>query len=577
MPLILLAFGHCELRAQQSWPQNSPYNGQYNTQPYSSQYDRQYAPPPNNAYGQPYGQPGNAPMYGNPQQPYDSTQQYPQQDYAPSQPQSPTAQPLNTEQLEQLVAPIALYPDTLVAQVLAAATYPAQVVDADHWRQAQGNAPPDDIVAGANAQSWDPSLKALTAFPQVLAEMDQNLRWTIALGNAYYNQPQDVLDVIQVMRQRAQAAGNLQSTPQESVSYDQGYIQLAPANPQVVYLPAYDPWNAYGQPIEPYRGFSLTGALGSIFGSLSGSGAVQYGLGIAMSAFSRTPWGWLGWGLDWLSHSLLFQNSNYYSRSTTVADWGFPHGGPRARFQSSFRRETLDARAGANGYRQNQPYDRDRSYQRDSFNHQEFNHQALNRQDRYARPSDRYDGHEGYNRSPGYPQEPQRFAENRRPQEGPRNYPDPRAYPDPRTNYSRPQPEAYNRIQPPRNTFNTPPSYTRPAPGYGSGYYNRSEGGRYNPRPEMAYANPMPYRPSTGNYPREEPRGGFQNHFSGFYDGRGFSGYSGKQPKSGGGFHLFGGGHDHAPKGFGGGKGFGGHHSDGGGHSHGHGGGGHHR
>src|SRR5579859_7682536 len=85
MPLILLAFGHCGLRAQQSWPQNSPYNGQYNTQPYSSQYDRQYAPPPNNAYGQPYGQPGNAPMYGNPQQPYDSTQQYPQQDYAPSQ------------------------------------------------------------------------------------------------------------------------------------------------------------------------------------------------------------------------------------------------------------------------------------------------------------------------------------------------------------------------------------------------------------------------------------------------------------------------------------------------------------
>jgi len=170
-----------------------------------------------------------------------------------------TANPLSTEQLEQLVAPIALYPDTLVAQVLAAATYPDQVVDADHWRQAQGNAGPDQIAGGANTQTWDPSLKALTAFPQVLAEMDQNIRWTIALGNAYYNQPQDVLDVIQMMRQRAQAAGNLQSTPQESMSYDQGYIQLAPVNPQMVYLPTYNPWTAYGEPIQPYRGFSLDG------------------------------------------------------------------------------------------------------------------------------------------------------------------------------------------------------------------------------------------------------------------------------------------------------------------------------
>ena len=91
------------------------------------------------------------------------------------------------------MAPIALYPDTLVAQVLAASTYPAQVVDADRWRQAQGYASPDQIAAGADAQTWDPSLKALTAFPQVLAEMDRNLQWTTDLGNAYYNQPQDVL------------------------------------------------------------------------------------------------------------------------------------------------------------------------------------------------------------------------------------------------------------------------------------------------------------------------------------------------------------------------------------------------
>ncbi len=89
--------------------------------------------------------------------------------------------------------PIALYPDPLVAQVLTASTYPAQVADADRWRQAQGYAPAEQIAGGADAQNWDPSVKALTAFPQVLAEMDRNMRWTTDLGNAYYNQPQDIL------------------------------------------------------------------------------------------------------------------------------------------------------------------------------------------------------------------------------------------------------------------------------------------------------------------------------------------------------------------------------------------------
>jgi len=95
-------------------------------------------------------------------------------------------------QLDQLVAPIALYPDQLIALILAASTYPAQVADADGWRQAQSYASPDQIAAGANVQNWDPSVKALAAFPQVLSEMDANLAWTSALGNAYYNQPNDV-------------------------------------------------------------------------------------------------------------------------------------------------------------------------------------------------------------------------------------------------------------------------------------------------------------------------------------------------------------------------------------------------
>ena len=127
--------------------------------------------------------------------------------------QPPQAQPLTPDQLNQLVAPIALYPDNLVAQVLAASTYPTQVVEANRWLQSQGNAPAAQIAAGANNQNWDASVKALTAFPQVLAQMDKNLQWTTDLGNAYYNQPQDVMDAVQAMRQKAQAAGNLRSTP----------------------------------------------------------------------------------------------------------------------------------------------------------------------------------------------------------------------------------------------------------------------------------------------------------------------------------------------------------------------------
>ncbi len=313
------------IEAQQPWPQQAPYAA-----PQAYPAPQQGYPQPGYGAQQAYPQPGYAdPNAG---QVADYGADVDQASGPVSDPNSSPVQsqaPLNVQQLEQLVAPIALYPDTLVAQILAAATYPAQVVDADHWRQAQGYASPDQVVYGANAQSWDPSLKALTAFPQVLAEMDQNIRWTVALGNAYYNQPQDVLDVVQVMRQRAQAAGNLASGPQEQVNYDQGYIQVAPANPDVVYLPAYDPWTAYGQPIQPYQGFSLLGALGSFFNSGFGSGLVRFGAGIATSAFSHSPFGLLSWGLNWLTHSLLFHNSNYYSHSTTVADWGLPHGGPR--------------------------------------------------------------------------------------------------------------------------------------------------------------------------------------------------------------------------------------------------------
>ena len=220
------------------------------------------------------------------------------------------------------------------------------------------------------SQNWDPSVKALTAFPQVLAQMDRNLQWTTDLGNAYYNQPQDVLQAVQVMRRRAQAAGTLQSTPQQAVDYDQGYVQLIPVNPQVVYVPTYNPWTVYGEQVSPYPGFSLLGAVESFLGS----SPINYGLGIAMNAFSHMPWGWLAWGLNWFAQSVLFNQSNYYSHSTTVADWGFQHDG-------------LHAYAGRGAFAGH-------SYGRTSEGFRRFG-----------------DGHNG-NRGHGFARSPGRYAEN---------------------------------------------------------------------------------------------------------------------------------------------------------------------
>src|SRR5579872_6607164 len=125
--------------------------------------------------------------------------------------------PLGAEQLNQLVAPIALYPDALVAQVLTAATYPQQVADANNWVTQTANMPPDQRAAAADQMPWDPSVKALTAFPSVLSNMARNYNWTGALGNAYYNQPGDVMNSVQAMRIQAQQAGALRSDAHQRV------------------------------------------------------------------------------------------------------------------------------------------------------------------------------------------------------------------------------------------------------------------------------------------------------------------------------------------------------------------------
>ncbi len=161
------------------------------------------------------------------------------------------------EELEQLAAPIALYPDALVAQILMASTYPLEVVEAARWSKANPKVKDKALEDAMQQQRWDPSVKSLTAFPQVLAMMDAKLDWTQKLGDAFLAQQKDLMDAVQRLRAKAQAAGNLKSGKEQTVTVDQQggstvYV-IEPASPQVVYVPAYNPTIVYGP--WPYPGY----------------------------------------------------------------------------------------------------------------------------------------------------------------------------------------------------------------------------------------------------------------------------------------------------------------------------------
>ena len=226
------------------------------------------------------------------------------------------------EQLQQLVAPIALYPDALVAQILAAATYPDQVVEADRWLQQHTDLKGEQLGQEVDKQPWDPSVKALTEFPSVLANMDKNLSWTSSLGDAYVNQQQDVMNAVQVMRDRAEKAGNLKSTSQQKVSKQGQTIVIEPADPQVVYVPEYDPWLVYGEPVGVWPGwYSYPGLF------LAGPG-IAFGFGLGIGFFGGFGWGWHHWGYDWHHHDIRFDHHHYESHSRVFANRNqFSHAG----------------------------------------------------------------------------------------------------------------------------------------------------------------------------------------------------------------------------------------------------------
>jgi uncharacterized membrane protein YgcG len=152
----------------------------------------------------------------------------------------------NQQELDQMLAPVALYPDALLAQVLMAATYPQELADAARWTQQNPGLTGPALQAALQAQPWEPSVKSLCAFPAVLDRMTRSLDWTQRLGDAFLDQQPQVMDRVQALRRQAQAAGNLQSNSQQTVGYSNDAITIVPANPQVVYVPTYDPELAYG-------------------------------------------------------------------------------------------------------------------------------------------------------------------------------------------------------------------------------------------------------------------------------------------------------------------------------------------
>ena len=229
-------------------------------------------------------------------------------------------------QLEQLVAPIALYPDELVAQVLAAATYPDQIVQADRWLQQHPELKGEQLAQKVDKQPWDPSVKALVEFPSVLANMDKNLSWTSSLGDAYINQQQDVMNAVQEMRRRAQAAGNLKSTPQQTVTQQRQTVIIEPANPEVVYVPAYDPWIVYGAPIVIWPDWYWYPGL-----FLPGPG-ITFGIGFGTGFFGGFGWGWQHWSPDWHRSTIIFNHATYISRSRTFVNRSYYVNRARANF-----------------------------------------------------------------------------------------------------------------------------------------------------------------------------------------------------------------------------------------------------
>jgi uncharacterized membrane protein YgcG len=233
----------------------------------------------------------------------------------------PPAPALTPDQLDTLVAPIALYPDPLLSQILVASTYPLEVVEANQWMDQNKSLKGPALLDAAKQQSWDPSVQGLVAFPEVVAQLNRDVRWTTDLGNAFLAQQADVMAAVQRMRTKAKGNGKLESTAQQTVNVQdqdgQSAITIEPTDPQVIYVPTYNPEWVWGPP--------LWGAYPPLFYPGIGLG-FGFGPGIYIGGFFGGCCGWgafgWGWGPNWFGGSILV--NNYFLHRYGFADF---HGG----------------------------------------------------------------------------------------------------------------------------------------------------------------------------------------------------------------------------------------------------------
>jgi len=223
----------------------------------------------------------------------------------------PAATTLSPEQLESLVAPIALYADSLLSQVLVASTYPLEVVEAQQWLEQNKGLTGTALTDAAKKQSWDPSIQALVAFPQVIKRLNEDVRWTTDLGNAFLAQQADVMAAIQRLRAKAKDSGKLTDTPQQKVVTEnkdgKAAIEIEPTDPQVIYVPVYNPgyfWGP-GYPLYPWPGLYYPG-IGIGWG---------WGPGINLGFYfgGCCGWGGWGWGFGWFGGG-IFVNNHFFHR-----------------------------------------------------------------------------------------------------------------------------------------------------------------------------------------------------------------------------------------------------------------------
>src|SRR6516164_2629780 len=217
---------------------------------------------------------------------------------------------LNPQQLDSLVAPIALFPDPILSQVLVASTYPLEIVEAERWVTQNPGLRGQQLTAAAAKQPWDASVQALVAMPDLLKKLSQDVGWTSDLGNAFLAQQQDVMSSIQRMREKAYASGALKSTPQQTVATTteagQNFVTIQPADPNYLYLPVYDPTAVWGAPVYPYPYYPYG------TGAAVAAGVVGFAAGIAIGSLWYGGWGgwggW-GWGAGWRGGNVIINNN----------------------------------------------------------------------------------------------------------------------------------------------------------------------------------------------------------------------------------------------------------------------------